>query len=180
ARTVMDLLFARLTTWLAPMLAFTMEEVWLERCPGDDSSVHLQTFPDTPAAWRDPALADRIEALRRVRRVALGALEIERREKRIGAALEAAPVIHIEDAALRDVCSAADMAELLIASGATVTGAPAPEGAFRLPETPGVAVVATLAEGAKCARCWKVLPDVGTHAHPDTCARCDAALEARG
>ena len=180
ARTVMDLLFARLTTWLAPMLAFTMEEVWLERHPGDDSSVHLQTFPDTPAAWRDPALADRIEALRRVRRVALGALEIERREKRIGAALEAAPVIHIEDAALRDVCSAADMAELLIASGATVTGAPAPEGAFRLPETPGVAVVATLAEGAKCARCWKILPDVGTHAHPDTCARCDAALEARG
>ena len=35
ARTVLDLLFHRLTTWLAPMLAFTMEEVWLERFPGE-------------------------------------------------------------------------------------------------------------------------------------------------
>ncbi|PKP62793.1 MAG: hypothetical protein CVT86_06875, partial [Alphaproteobacteria bacterium HGW-Alphaproteobacteria-8] len=111
-RTVLDLLFARLTTWLAPMLAFTMEEVWLERFPGEDSSVHLQTFPDTPQDWRDPALAQRVERLRRVRRVALGALEIERREKRIGAALEAAPVIHIEDADLRDLCAGADMAAL--------------------------------------------------------------------
>jgi isoleucyl-tRNA synthetase len=53
ARTVLDLLFHRLTTWLAPILVFTMEEVWLERFPGEDSSVHLQDIPETPAAWRD-------------------------------------------------------------------------------------------------------------------------------
>jgi isoleucyl-tRNA synthetase len=100
-RTVLDLLFHRLTTWAAPILAFTMEEVWLERFPGVDASVHLQLFPETPAAWRDDALAAKWEAVRRVRRVALGALEIERREKRIGAALEAAPIVHLEDADLR-------------------------------------------------------------------------------
>jgi isoleucyl-tRNA synthetase len=48
ARTVLDILFHRLTTWLAPILVFTMEEVWLERFPGDDSSVHLQDIPETP------------------------------------------------------------------------------------------------------------------------------------
>jgi isoleucyl-tRNA synthetase len=54
---VLDILFHRLTTWLAPILVFTMEEVWLERFPGEDSSVHLQDIPETPAAWRDEALA---------------------------------------------------------------------------------------------------------------------------
>ena len=51
ARTVLELIFERLTTWLAPVLVFTMEEVWLERHPGEASSVHLQDFPDTPDEW---------------------------------------------------------------------------------------------------------------------------------
>jgi isoleucyl-tRNA synthetase len=51
ARTVLDILFHRLTTWLAPMLVFTMEEVWLERYAGDDSSVHLIDMPETPGDW---------------------------------------------------------------------------------------------------------------------------------
>ena len=53
ARTVLDILFHRLTTWLAPILVFTMEEVWLERFPGDDSSVHLVDMPETPSSWRN-------------------------------------------------------------------------------------------------------------------------------
>ena len=53
ARTVLGHLFDRLTTWLAPVLVFTMEEVWLERHPGEDSSVHLQDFPATPEGWRE-------------------------------------------------------------------------------------------------------------------------------
>ncbi|MEO1318578.1 MAG: zinc finger domain-containing protein [Pseudomonadota bacterium] len=32
------------------------------------------------------------------------------------------------------------------------------------------------AQGQKCARCWKILPDVGTHKHEMVCARCDAVL----
>jgi isoleucyl-tRNA synthetase len=54
SRTVLDALFARLVTWLAPMLPFTMEEVWLTRFPGEDSSVHLQDFPATPRDWGPP------------------------------------------------------------------------------------------------------------------------------
>ncbi|TVQ56471.1 MAG: isoleucine--tRNA ligase [Rhodobacteraceae bacterium] len=176
-RTVMDLLFHRLTTWLAPILAFTMEEVWLERFPGDDSSVHLQVFPETPAAWRDAALAAKWAKVRAVRRVVLGALEIERREKRIGAALEAAPIVHVEDAETRAACASVDMADVCITSALTLSGDPAPDAAFRLPEAPGVAVEHVAADGAKCARCWKVLPDVGAHRHAAVCARCDAALD---
>ncbi|MFN3614287.1 MAG: isoleucine--tRNA ligase [Rubrimonas sp.] len=175
-RTVMDMLFNRLTRWLAPILVFTMEEAWLERFPGEDGSVHLTTFVDTPETWRDPALAERWDRIRRVRRVVMGALEVERREKRIGAGLEAAPVVHVEDAALRDLLAGVDLAEICITSGATVSAEAGPAAAFRLPEVPGVAVVAVPATGGKCARCWKHLPDVGAHAHPGVCARCDAAL----
>jgi len=176
ARTVLDALFARLVTWLAPILPFTMEEVWLERHPGEDGSVHLEDFPVTPQAWRDPALAEQWEAVRRVRRVVTGALEIERREKRIGASLEAVPLVHVADAATRAALEGVDLADVCITSAIVVRAEPAPENAFRLEDVPGVAVVARLAEGGKCARCWKVLPDVGSHSHAGVCARCDKAL----
>jgi len=175
-RTVLDILFHRLTTWLAPMLVFTMEEVWLERFPGDASSVHLQDIPDTPADWRDDALAAKWDAVRRVRRVVNAALEVRRTAKVIGASLEAAPVVHVEDAGTRAALYGTDFADVCITSGIQVTADPAPAEAFRLPEVPGVGVVFEMADGEKCARCWKILPDVGTHAHPATCARCDAAL----
>jgi isoleucyl-tRNA synthetase len=176
ARTVLDALYARLVTWLAPILPFTMEEVWLERFPGDESSVHLVDFPETPANWRDPALAARWEAVRRVRRVVTGALEVERRDKRIGASLEAAPVVHVADAGTRAILAGTDFADICITSDLSLTEAEAPADAFRLEDVPGVAVVPARAGGAKCARCWKVLPDVGTHRHTDVCTRCDDVL----
>ena len=52
-----DTLFHALVRYAAPVLVFTMEEVWLERFPGEESSVHLVDFPETPKAWRDAALA---------------------------------------------------------------------------------------------------------------------------
>ena len=95
ARTVLDQLFACLTAWLAPVLVFTAEEAWLARFPSEDDSVHLRLFPEIPAAWHDPALGARWERIRRVRRVVTGALEVERREKRIGSSLEAAPQVFV-------------------------------------------------------------------------------------
>ncbi|MCB1352426.1 MAG: isoleucine--tRNA ligase [Rhodobacteraceae bacterium] len=176
ARTVMDLLFHRLTAWFAPILCFTMEDVWLERFPGEDSSVHLTDFPETPADWRDDANATRWETIRAARRVVTGALEVERREKRIGASLEAAPVVHVADPSSLELLRSVPFHDLCITSTVTLTDAPAPEGAFTLDDVAGIAVVPALADGAKCARCWKILPDVGSHTHPQTCARCNDAL----
>ena len=176
ARTVLDILFHRLTAWLAPILVFTMEEVWLERFPGEDGSVHLTDFPQTPAEWFDADLMGEFAGVRRVRRVVTAALEIQRRDKAIGSSLEAAPVVHVEDAELRSLLGRIDMDDLCITSGLIVTGDPAPAEAFRLPEVEGIGVVVEAAEGEKCLRCWKILPDVGTHGHEGVCARCDAAL----
>ncbi|HDR27666.1 isoleucine--tRNA ligase [Rhodovulum sp.] len=176
ARSVLDLLFHRLTTWLAPILVFTMEDVWLARFPDEDGSVHLEDIPETPAAWRDEALAAKWAGVRQVRRVVTAALEIQRRDKVIGASLEAAPVVHVEDAAVLGALKTVDFADLCITSDILLTADPSPNEAFRLSEVPGVGVVFEKAEGEKCQRCWKILPDVGGHAHRGTCARCNAAL----
>ena len=179
-RTVLDALFQRLTLWLAPMLPFTMEDVWLSRNPSDDDSVHLHDFPATPADWRNDALAAKWDAIRRARRVVTAALEVKRADKTIGASLEAAPVVHVEDADLLAALKSVNFADVAITSGVVLTADPAPPEAFRLPEAPGIAVVFEEAEGEKCERCWKILPDVGSHAHPATCDRCDAVLDAAG
>nr|MCE2748228.1 isoleucine--tRNA ligase [Rhodobacter sp.] len=146
------------------------------RFPGEDGSVHLQDMPETPAAWLDAALAAKWVQLRQVRRAVTAALEVQRTAKVIGASLEAAPVVHVEDAGALTALRSVDFADLCITSALTLTADPAPAEAFRLPEVPGVGVVFELAEGQKCQRCWKILPDVGSHKHPHTCARCNDAL----
>lgn len=175
ARTVLDILFHRITRWLAPMLCFTMEEVWLERFPGDDSSVHLEDFAETPDDWRDDALAAKWATVRRARRVVTGALEVERTGKVIGASLEAAPTVHVT-ADVAKVLETTAFDDLCITSAITISTEAAPEGAFRLDDVADIAVVFAHAAGDKCERCWKILPDVGTHAHAGVCGRCDTAL----
>ncbi|GAA3868608.1 isoleucine--tRNA ligase [Celeribacter arenosi] len=177
ARTVLDILFHRLTTWLAPILVFTMEEIWLERFPGDESSVHLVDFPEATPGWLDGDLATKWTGIRKVRRVVTAALEVQRQEKVIGASLEAAPVVHVEDAAIRAALDTVPFDDLCITSDITVTGDPAPAEAFRLPESAGIGVVFEKADGEKCQRCWKILPDVGTHSHEGVCGRCEEALD---
>ena len=171
ARTVLDILFDTLTAWLAPVLAFTAEEAWLARHPGADGSVHLRAMPDIPAAWRDDALAAKWRRLRAIRRAVTGALEVARRERRIGASLQARARVHLppDDAACLE---GIDLAELTITSAAEAAFDAAPDDAFRLDDSPGTGVVVEAAEGEKCARCWRVLPEVAT----DLCVRCTAVV----
>ncbi|MFD1510822.1 isoleucine--tRNA ligase [Lacimonas salitolerans] len=176
ARCVMDLLFHRLTTWLAPILPFTTEDVWLSRFPGEGSSVHLRDMPDTPAKWRNEALAEKWAMVRRARRVVTAALEVQRTAKVIGASLEAAPLVHVTDADMLAALKTVAFEDICITSDITLTADPAPADAFRMPEIEGIGVTFAKAEGQKCQRCWKILPDVGQHAHPETCGRCSAAL----
>jgi len=176
ARTVLDILFHRLTTWLAPILVFTMEEVWLERFPGDDSSVHLVDIPETPADWLNEPLAAKWASIRQARRVVTSALEVQRTDKVIGASLEAAPVVHVRDAEVLAALKSVNFADICITSDVVLTGDPAPAEAFRMPEADGISVVFEKADGEKCQRCWKIQPDVGNHAHPGVCGRCNTAL----
>jgi isoleucyl-tRNA synthetase len=175
--TVLDRLFRCTVTWLAPMLCFTAEESWASRYGAAARSVHLETFPDVPASWRDDRLADKWRKVRTVRRVVTGALEIERAQKRIGSSLEAHPIVHVSNAELYEAVVDIDLAEVCITSAATLVEDEGPADAFRLADVAGVAVVPNLAEGTKCARSWKILNDIGADPeYPDVSLRDAKAL----
>ena len=179
-RTVLDQVFSCLTAWLAPILCFTAEEAWLSRfgeTQGAAASVHLRLFPDVPQEWRDAALADKWAKVRQVRRVVTGALELERAEKRIGSSLQAAPEVFVGDPELFAALEGVDMAEVSITSGIALNQAAPPAEAFTLEEVPEVGVLPGAAAGDKCARCWRILPEVGQHPdHAALCGRCAEAL----
>lgn len=173
-------LFDCLVSWLAPMVPFTTEEAWLSRHPGAES-VHLEQFPTIPAEWHSPAVDTKWEKIRKVRTVVTGALEVERREKRIGSSLEAAPVVHVADPELMAALEGQDFAEICITSAISVVAGEGPANAFRLGEVQKVAVEQKLAEGQKCARSWRITTDVGSDPqYPDVSARDAAALRELG
>jgi isoleucyl-tRNA synthetase len=165
ARTVLDHLHRCLTTWLAPVLCFTAEEAWCARF-GDADSVHLQLFADVPAAWRDDALAARWERIRSIRRRITVPIEEARRANALGSSLQAdvrLPLAPDEQLLLSD----AEWAEVAIASKVAIVS----------PDDEPVAKIG-LAAGTKCARCWRVLEEVGQQpGHPALCVRCTDAVE---
>ncbi|PDT01851.1 isoleucine--tRNA ligase [Rhizobium chutanense] len=173
-------IFDCMVTWLAPMLPFTTEEAWLSRNPSA-VSVHLEQFAPVAKEWRNDALAEKWKKIRAVRSVVTGALEIERKDKRIGSSLEAAPVVHIADAELIKALEGQDFTEVCITSAIEIVSGQGPAEAFRLAEVPEVSVVPKLAEGEKCARSWRITRDVGSDpAYPDVSARDAAALRELG
>ena len=158
------------------MLPFTTEEAWLDRHPGDNASVHLEQFPDVPAGLARRGAGREVgqgapRAPRRHRRAGDRA-----RGKRIGSSLEAAPVVHITDPDLLAALDGLDLAEICITSQIAVSAEPAPADAFRLDDVAGVAVVPRRAEGRKCARSWRIPPDVGSDPDYPDLARDAAAL----
>jgi isoleucyl-tRNA synthetase len=170
-RTVLDLTFERLTLWLSPLIPFTMEEAWGARFSQSGAN-SLRIFPPTPEAWRNPSEAARWAQVERVTTVVTGALEIERRDKRIGAALEAAPRVHLADPALLCAFDGLDPAEVFRTSQAQLILGEGPASAFRLEGVDGVAVEPLKAQGRKCARSWRILPEVGTDPlYPDLSLR---------
>jgi isoleucyl-tRNA synthetase len=173
ARTVMQAVFERLTAWLSPLIPFTMEEAWTTRYPGAGSNC-LRVIPDTPAEWRNYELAQRMTTALGVRSVVTGALEVARRDKLIGSSLEAKVDVYMTvPPFLWPFDEAMPLDEFVVTSQAEVhEGAKGPEAAFRLPEHPAYAVVVSRAEGRKCARSWRILPEVGSDPrYPDLSLR---------
>ena len=166
ARTVMHEVFMRLTAWLAPLTPFTMEEAWTTRFPGAGSNC-ARVIPETPDAWRNPAEAERWAGIETVLEIVNEALEAARRDKVIGGALDAWPVVTGPAEAFAPF-EGLDAAEIFRTSGVDLkTGGDA------------VTVEIRLAGHPKCARSWRRVPDVGSDPHyPELSARDADAVRA--
>ena len=173
---VMSQLFDHLTAWLAPILPFLAEEAWLaihkDRC-----SVHLRQFPLVPVNWRNDRLASRWRVVMSVRSVVNACLEIERREKRLGKALEASPVVYAADDSVVEALMGVPLSEVFGTSEAALVVGSAPDGAFVSDLMSGVGVEFRRASGSRCARSWMYTTDVGSDPdYPDVSARDAHAL----
>ncbi len=173
-RTVLDAVFNRLTVWFAPVLSFTAEEIWQARFGEGTPSVHRELWPATPADWRDDALAEKWARIRKVRGVVTAALEMMRREKTIGSSLQAQVSVSVSDAADAQVFDGLDLAEIFITSAATIAVGTHDPAAFTRENIDGVSVVASVASGDKCERCWVVSDEVTDNG--DLCNRCAGAV----
>ena len=182
ARTVLDRVFDCLARWLAPVLCFTAEEAWLCRHgDGDDTSVHLELYPEVPARWRDEALGAKWAAIRELRRVVTGALELERAQKRMGSSLQAAVEVVAAPAHVAALAGL-DLAEICITSAATLHAGAPPDGRLhagrrarrRRPCRARRRARNASAAGASCPRSARVA------GHADLCRRCADVGRERG
>lgn len=150
---------------LAPILAFTADETWEHL--GHNDSVHMQVFPQPNPVFATTEATAAVEELLKVRGVIQQAIEKARQEKKIGSNLEATVALTLPaEGFTHPVFSdSATLHEFLILSTLHIT------------RGSELAAVVQESEHAKCARCWKHLPDVGTHAeHPTLCGRCVEAV----
>ncbi len=180
AQTTIYRILNTLTRMLAPILAFTAEEIWsfLPHVDGEDErAVILNDLPRVEDMMAiDEAFMARWDRIHAVREDVQKALEIARTSKLIGKSLDARVTLHAKDellAFLEDVKVL--LPETLIVSQVSVDGET--EGAFA-GELEGLTVTVAHADGEKCCRCWSYADSVGKDAdHPDLCARCAALMK---
>ena len=170
AQTALFLILDTMTKLMAPILAFTCDEIWqvMPHRSGDDPRNVVFNDMNKPFAEYalDEAAMARWDRLIAIRDAVNGALESARSEKKIGKALEARVTLTVpaEDDFVAQM-PAEELADLLIVSQAEVTVGGE------------LAVSVEDAHGAKCERCWKESPDVGSDpAHPTLCPRCAAVM----
>jgi isoleucyl-tRNA synthetase len=170
SQTVLFDILTDVTRLMAPILAFTAEEIW-QTIPGSQlgaDSVHLMHFPKQQPERQNPELEKRWEQLLAVRGDVQAALEVQRREKVIGAPLEAKVVLEATKEKYEFLKQyEAELPALFIVSQVELRQAH--EGA----EGSRIAVIVQKAEGEKCQRCWNYRSTVGNNpAHPTLCDRC--------
>ena len=176
AQTALYRITYALVRLLAPILSFTMEEVWgyLRKPAGSPDSVHLALFPDAEELTAGITLDQRArlenwDKLMPVREAVLKSLETARQEKFIGAPLEA----RVRLGAGGDLYQLlgeyeSELPGLFIVSQVALENSGGPE----------LTVQVERADGEKCERCWKYLLDVGQdQAFPSVCLGCASALK---
>ena len=171
AQTAMFHVAEAFVRWIAPILAFTAEEIW-GFLPGErGDSVLFATWYEGLAELDGEAALDakRFDTLLALREQLAKVLEPMRAGGEIGAALEAEVTISADAATVEWLAPLADELRFLFISGDVSVAEGAPM------------VSARVSEKAKCVRCWHHRADVGRHeAHPALCGRCVENVDGQG
>ena len=179
AQTAMYEIMLDLVVMIAPVLSFTMEEVWqfMKKPASMPESVFMMPWPECKEEYIDEALESIWDNFIEIRSEITRVLEGARRAKTIGHSLDAKVELHATGEALAILRSVeGDLATLLIVSQAKLVEGLA--GGVEATGREDLKVTVQAAEGEKCERCWIYSDTVGKDAeHPTVCARCAAALK---
>ena len=176
AQTTIYNILHTLTRLIAPILAFTSDEIWkfMPHRAGDDTrNVIFNDFPKAVGIADNEFMA-RWEKIHKVRDDIKKALEIARTAKVIGASLESEVTVFAKGEMYEFLKSAEDMlSTVFIVSKVNLENA---EGGEFKGDT-GIGVTVKHAEGEKCERCWTYSETVGESVeHPTLCSRCAAII----
>ncbi|WP_220814557.1 isoleucine--tRNA ligase [Pseudomonas paralcaligenes] len=173
-----------LVRWIAPILAFTADEIW-SFLPGErNESVMLNTWYEGLDRLPQGFELDRAywEQLTAVRTAVNKELESLRNSKAIGGNLQAEVTLYGDESLQQSLAKLDnELRFALITSAATVAPlADAPADAVDT-EVPGLKLKIVKSAHAKCGRCWHFRADVGGNAaHPELCERCVSNIEGDG
>ncbi len=185
AQTALHHIVSSLIRLMAPVLAFTAEEVWREFNRGEDneSSVHLASFPETvpgveltneeKLVWSN-MLALRQEASK--------VLEEARGSKLIGSSLEARLMISGPTEFIQNIREMEDPEGFFIVSQLDLTDIELEcEPNAEVNPLSGVKIEVERAQGQKCPRCWIWSSAIGSDLEfPEVCPRCAGVLKSNG
>ena len=166
-RTVMDILFKSLTTWLAPIICFTAEEAWQNRYKDQENSVHLQTYFKSESGWNNETLGNKWTEIRELRSMVTTAIEEKRKDALLGSSLQARVIIEANESIynkLNDI----DLPEIFICSDVEMNLNNKLENNY-------IDVEVELASGGKCLRCWKIVKEVKDDI--EICNRCSSIIK---
>jgi len=178
AQTAIYKILDALTKMIAPILAFTAEEIWsyIPRAKGDnEQSVSLNEMPRPSGEGFDEAFTQRWERIHVLRDDVKKALELARAAKEIGGSLEAQVTLFC-DGELSDFVKSveSELAAAFIVSSVRIENGG--RGQYS-GEVEGLSITVAPAHGEKCERCWIYSETVGNdHDHPTLCGRCSGIV----
>jgi len=181
AQTVLFEMLVTFTKMLAPILAFTSEELW-NYIPGEvknNKSVHLCHWPVPNESYINHELDSNWNKLLKIRGEVAKALEEARNAKMIGNSLEAQVELYADDATREFLGEYKDaLAQVMIVSEASIYPYfEAPPDAYKSELISNLVIKVSPAPGAKCERCWRYEETVGgMPEHPGLCARCASVI----
>jgi isoleucyl-tRNA synthetase len=153
----------------APILVFTTDEAHQNVSPRA-RSIHLEDWPLLPEAWNLPDTSAKVEKLFTMRDAVNEQLEVLRSEKKIGKSVEASLLIRLSpEDALSPILKEleAHLAEFFIVSTVKITDDTA---------SSELTFAVQAAEGERCPRCWRTVPELHESDFGPVCSRCADAL----
>jgi isoleucyl-tRNA synthetase len=182
AQTALFEIAVNLVRLMAPILAFTAEEVWqyLPTFPGKNDSVHLEQLPEPEAAYEDKVIEEQWERILDVRAEVNRALELARKNKEVGHSLDAEITLGVSGQLLEQLSGQEEMlSRVFIVSRVRLAEPGSLDAGIESVDLPGMLIQVKPASAEKCARCWVREETVGSHEdQPEICSRCVKELDA--